>query len=49
AIRRLVYNKDDIVLIIATKYSKSTILYSFSTFIELIIVQIIPLTKLGEN
>lgn len=49
AVRRLVYDKDDTVLIAATGYGKSAVLYAFSALTDKITVQIVPLTKLGEN
>lgn len=49
AVRRLAYDKEDTVLIAATGYGKSAVLYAFSALTKRITVQIVPLTKLGEN
>ncbi|KAK3365004.1 hypothetical protein B0T24DRAFT_683666 [Lasiosphaeria ovina] len=49
AVQRLVYQHDDIVLVAATGYGKSAVLYTVSALTERIRVQIVPLTKLGKN
>jgi len=49
AVRRLAYDKEDTVLIAATGYGKSAVLYAFAALTNRITVQIVPLTKLGEN
>lgn len=49
AVRCLVYDQEDTVLIAATGYGKSAVLYAFSALTKRITVQIAPLTKLGEN
>lgn len=49
AVRRLVYDQEDTVLIAATGYGKSAVLYDFSALTKRITVQIVPLTKLCEN
>jgi superfamily II DNA helicase RecQ len=49
AVARLVYDRADTVLVAATGYGKSAVLYAFSALADKITVQIVPLTKLGEN
>ena len=49
AVRNLVDYKKDIVLVAATGYGKSAVLYAFAALTSKITVQIVPLTKLGEN
>ncbi|KAK4233871.1 P-loop containing nucleoside triphosphate hydrolase protein [Achaetomium macrosporum] len=49
AVRCLVYDQQDTVLVAATGYGKSAVLYAFSALTDKITVQIVPLTKLGEN
>ncbi|KAK4233757.1 P-loop containing nucleoside triphosphate hydrolase protein [Achaetomium macrosporum] len=49
AVARLVYDPADTVLVAATGYGKSAVLYAFSALADRITVQIVPLTKLGEN
>ncbi|KAK0713354.1 P-loop containing nucleoside triphosphate hydrolase protein [Lasiosphaeria miniovina] len=49
AVQRLVYQHDDTVLVAATGYGKSAVLYTVSALTEKITIQIVPLTKLGEN
>jgi len=49
AVRRLVYLGEDTVLIAATGYGKSAVLYAFTPLTGLITIQIVPLTKLGQN
>ncbi|KAK3364812.1 hypothetical protein B0T24DRAFT_598148 [Lasiosphaeria ovina] len=49
AVYRLVNEQRDTVLVAATGYGKSAVLYAFSALTNLITVQIVPLTKLGEN
>ena len=49
AVRRLAFDKEDTVLIAATGYGKSAVLYAFSALTSKITIQIVPLTKLGEN
>ncbi|KAK4240179.1 hypothetical protein C8A03DRAFT_13467 [Achaetomium macrosporum] len=49
AVARLVYDQGDTVLVAATGYRKSAVLYAFSALADKIMVQIVPLTKLGEN
>lgn len=49
AVKRLVYDGTDTVLIAATGYGKSAVIYAFSALTSKITVQIVPLTKLGEN
>ena len=48
AIQSLVYQQQDTVLVAATGYGKSAVLYAFTAITEKITVQIVPLTKLGE-
>ncbi|KAK3360810.1 hypothetical protein B0T24DRAFT_692776, partial [Lasiosphaeria ovina] len=49
AVARLVFENADTVLVAATGYGKSAVLYACSALIHKITVQIVPLTKLGEN
>ena len=49
AVKRLVYDQGDTVLVAATGYGKSAVLYAFSALTDKITIQIVPLTKLGEN
>ncbi|KAK3384607.1 hypothetical protein B0T24DRAFT_689826 [Lasiosphaeria ovina] len=49
AVYRLVHQQKDTVLVAATGYGKSAVLYAFSALTILTTVQIVPLTKLGEN
>ena len=49
AAKLLVLDGRDTVLIAATGYGKSAVLYAFSALTGKITVQIVPLTKLGEN
>ena len=49
ALRRLVYRIGDIILIVKTGFSKSIIFYTFLVLTSQIIIQFIPLSKLGEK
>ncbi|KAK3376189.1 hypothetical protein B0T24DRAFT_591871 [Lasiosphaeria ovina] len=49
AVARLAFEKADTVLVAATGYGKSAVLYACSSLLKKITVQIVPLTKLGEN
>ncbi|KAK0718108.1 hypothetical protein B0T26DRAFT_313364 [Lasiosphaeria miniovina] len=49
AVARLVFENADPVLVAATGYGKSAVLYACSALLNKITVQIVPLTKLGEN
>ncbi|KAK0709381.1 hypothetical protein B0T26DRAFT_785427 [Lasiosphaeria miniovina] len=49
AVHRLVHQRNDTVLVAATGYGKSAVLYAFSAITKLTTVQIVPFTKLGEN
>lgn len=39
----------DAILVAATSYGKSAVLYAFSALANKTAIQIVPLTKLGEN
>ncbi|KAK4232930.1 hypothetical protein C8A03DRAFT_19890, partial [Achaetomium macrosporum] len=49
AVQSLVYDQADTVLVAATGYGKSVVLYAFSALAGKSTIQIVPLTKLGEN
>jgi superfamily II DNA helicase RecQ len=49
AVAQLVFEKADTVLVPATGYAKSAVLYARSALLNMITVQIMPLAKLGEN
>ncbi|KAK0728530.1 hypothetical protein B0T26DRAFT_738850 [Lasiosphaeria miniovina] len=42
-------DRNDTVLVAATGYGKSAVLYAFSAITKLTTIQIVPLTKLGKN
>ncbi|TEY74225.1 hypothetical protein BOTCAL_0075g00270 [Botryotinia calthae] len=48
-LRRLIYGKSDTLCIARTGFGKSLILHSFSVLTGKITLQIVPLTKLGEE
>ena len=48
-VARLVLEQKDTILVAATGYSKSIVLYTFSALRDKITIQIVPLTKLGES
>jgi len=48
-LRRLIYNKSDTVLIARTGFGKSLIFHAFSILTGKITLQLIPLTKLGDE
>ncbi|KAK3380025.1 hypothetical protein B0T24DRAFT_613856 [Lasiosphaeria ovina] len=49
SVARLVFEQADTVLVAATSYGKSAVLYACAALLNKITVQIVPLTKLGEN
>jgi superfamily II DNA or RNA helicase len=49
ALRRLVYERRDTILIAATGFGKSAVLFAFWLLTKKITILIVPLTKLGEN
>ncbi|KAK4203866.1 hypothetical protein QBC40DRAFT_166114 [Triangularia verruculosa] len=49
AVKRLVVERKDTVLIAATGYGKSAVLFAFSALVDKITIQIVPLVKLGES
>ena len=49
AVQRLVEEGGDTVLVAATGYGKSAVLFAFSALTKRITIQIVPLTKLGES
>ena len=49
AVERLVFDKKDTILVAATGYGKSAVLYAVAALTKKITVQIVPLTTLGEN
>ncbi|KAI1818934.1 P-loop containing nucleoside triphosphate hydrolase protein [Xylaria intraflava] len=48
AVERLAYRKADTVLVAATGYGKSAVLYAFAAITGRITIQIVPLTQLGQ-
>ena len=48
-LRRLIFNKGDTLLIARTGWGKSIIFHAFSVLTRLITLQIIPLSKLGDE
>jgi len=49
SLRRLVYEQRDTILIAATGFGKSAVLFAFWLLTKKITILIVPLTKLGEN
>ncbi|KAI1818905.1 P-loop containing nucleoside triphosphate hydrolase protein [Xylaria intraflava] len=47
AVQRLAFERADTVLVAATGYGKSVVLYAFTAVTDLITIQIVPLTQLG--
>jgi superfamily II DNA helicase RecQ len=48
AVQRLAFDQEDTVLVAATGYGKSAVLYAYTAVTGLTTVQIVPLSKLGE-
>jgi len=48
-LRRLIFNKDDTLLVTCTGFGKSLIFHAFSVLTRKITIQIIPLSKLGDE
>ncbi|KAI1818988.1 P-loop containing nucleoside triphosphate hydrolase protein, partial [Xylaria intraflava] len=48
AVERLAYRNADTVLVAATGYGKSAVLYAFAAITGRITIQIVPLTQLGQ-
>jgi superfamily II DNA helicase RecQ len=48
-LRRLIFSKNNILLIARTRFSKSLIFHAFSIITRKITLQLIPLTKLGNE
>lgn len=49
SIYRLVYKKKDCVLVAATGYGKSIVLFACARLTNKLTIQIVPLTKLGQS
>ena len=49
SVASLVRDGQDTILVAATGYGKSAVLYTFATMTKKITLQIVPLTKLGQN
>ena len=49
AVKSLVYHKKDTILFAATGYGKSAVLYAVGALTNKMTIQIVPLTKLGQN
>jgi superfamily II DNA helicase RecQ len=49
AIESLLYDHKDTILVAATGYGKSMILYAFAALSRKITIIVVPLTKLGKN
>ena len=49
AVKSLVYHKKDTILVAATGYGKSAVLYAVGALTNKMTIQIVPLTKLGQN
>ena len=48
-LEHLVDEKSDAILVAATGYGKSVVLYAFAALTKKLTIQIVPLTKLGKN
>ena len=49
AVKSLVYHQKDTILVAATGYGKSAVLYAVGALTKKITIQIVPLSKLGQN